>query len=148
MRRLFLVVLPLAVLAGCGPAALKPDEDHTTLVALPDGTEIRAEVMVRTDDLLRGMMYRNSLAQDRGMLFVHAKPGTFTYWMFRVKIPLDITWLDTSRRIVEMVTAPPCTTEARDCPKYGGHFESQYVLELNGGAAARHGLKVGDTLRF
>ena len=144
-----MAVALLAGLCGCGPAPLKPEDDRTMVVSLPDGREIRAEMMVRQDDLLRGMMYRESLAPDRGMLFIYAKPATFKYWMFRVKIPLDIIWLDAAKRIVEVsANTPPCLGEARDCPSYGGNFESQFVLEIGGGMAAKHGLKVGDTLRF
>ena len=145
--RLLLALVALAA-AGCGPKPAAIEDFSTRLVTLPGRAQVRAEVLSDERDMVRGMMYRTSLAPDRGMLFLHSSPGYHTYWMFQVRIPLDIVWMDSEHRIVEIVTAPPCTTEANQCPNYGGHASSQYVLELAGGMAARYGLKTGDTLEF
>ena len=64
------------------------------------------ETMITDFEVLRGMMFRTSLAPDRGMLFVHPKPEHYTYWMYQTLIPLDIIWLDSNRDIVEMVRMP------------------------------------------
>jgi uncharacterized membrane protein (UPF0127 family) len=138
-----------ALCLGCGPKPVTLDEYHTRLVTLPGGQQIRVEVMIHPTDLMRGMMFRDSLAPDRGMLFVHAEPGPYTYWMYQVKIPLDIIWMDSSRTILEIsANTPPCKTPASECPHYGGNPRTRYVLELAAGMAARYGLKVGDTLNF
>ncbi len=135
--------------SGCGEKPATLEELETRLVRLPGGQKIRAEVMARGEDMMRGMMFRDSLAPDRGMLFVHTQPGAYTYWMYQVKIPLDILWLSTERQIVEIsADTPPCKTRASECPSYGGHATSRYVLELAGGMAQKYGLKVGDTLEF
>ena len=105
--------------------------------------------MIHPEDMARGMMFRDLLPPDRGMLFVHPAAGRYRYWMFQVSVPLDIIWLDARRRIVEISPdTPPCQAQARDCPSYGGNADSQYVLELAGGMAARYGLKLGDVLGF
>ena len=110
---------------------------------------IQAEVALTQQDLTRGLMFRESLPMDRGMLFVFPQAGKFNFWMYQCKIPLDILWLDSRRRIVEMsADTPPCRKAASDCPHYGGNETSQYVLELAGGAAAKYGLKKGDELSF
>jgi hypothetical protein len=97
----------------------------------------------------RGMMFRDSLAPDRGMLFVHGTPGRYAYWMFQCLIPLDIIWMNADRKIVEIsADTPPCHGEASTCPNYGGHQSSLYVLELGGGMARRYGLKLGDRIAF
>ncbi len=146
LRQAFPVILFAAVL-GCTHRTAA--DASLTSVWLPDGTEIRVEVMTRPEDMARGMMFRDSLAADRGMLFVHDRPGRYRYWMYQCLIPLDILWLDSSKRIVEIsADTPPCKTEAGACPTYGGNYEAQYVLELAAGAAARHGLKPGDAIRF
>ena len=84
------------------------------------------------------------------MLFVHTADENHPYWMYKVRIPLDIIWMDHSRRIVEIVAnAPPCpSAPAHDCPSFGGHEKSRYVLELAGGGAAQYGVKIGDQLNF
>lgn len=142
------VVLALA-LSGCGRDSADADVLETRTVTLPNGTRIRAEVKIRPFDMQRGMMFRDALPQGEGMLFIHAEPGNYPYWMYNVRIPLDIIWLDANRRIVEIsADTPPCQTRASECPTYGGKARSQYVLEIGGGEAARYGLKVGDTLVF
>jgi uncharacterized membrane protein (UPF0127 family) len=144
------VLLLTVVLAGCGRKSSTLEDLNTRLVKLPDGSEIRAEVVTHPADMMRGMMFRDSLAPDRGMLFIHGQPGPYKYWMYQVRIPLDIIWLDQSRRIVEIsANTPPCASEsAAQCPSYGGNRPALFVLELAGGLAARHGLKVGDVLVF
>ena len=144
------LVLFLALAAvSCGPKPLTMEEYQTQLVTFPNGKQVRAEVMIREEDMMRGMMFRNSLAAGRGMLFVHAQPGKYTYWMYQCLIPLDIIWMDTGHRIVEIsANTPPCKTRASECPQYGGAYESRFVLEFAGGMAAKYGLKVGDTLEF
>ena len=69
--------------------------------------------------------------------------------MYQTLIPLDIVWMDSSKRIVEIVPdAPPCKTEASKCPHFGGNEPAQYVLELAGGMAKKYGINVGDYISF
>jgi uncharacterized membrane protein (UPF0127 family) len=125
------------------------DELNTTVVTLPGGQEIRAEVKMSPETMRYGMMFRDSLPKGHGMLFIHPKPGSYTYWMHNVRIPLDIIFLDPGRRIVGItVNAPPCPLEPEQCPQFGGNPNTQFVLELAGGESKRLGLKPGDVLRF
>ncbi len=149
MRYLVLLVLLALMNAACGPKTVSPDELSIRRVKLPNGQEIRAEVEINPIDMQKGMMFRDSLPRGRGMLFIHDKPGLYAYWMYQVRIPLDIIWMDANRRIVEIsADTPPCKTKASQCPNYGGHEQAQYVLELSGGEAKRLGLQVGHTLDF
>jgi uncharacterized membrane protein (UPF0127 family) len=147
--RFVLLAMAAVALTGCGPKPVTLEDYGTRIVKLPNGKRVRAEVMIRQEDQARGMMFRDSLAPDRGMLFLEAAPGRYPFWMLRCRIPLDIIWMDHERRIVEIsANTPPCKTEASECPTYGGHRDAQYVLELAGGMAAKYGLKEGDTLEF
>jgi uncharacterized protein len=150
MRRwwsLCLVLLPFY--AGCGPDTTGVEELRLRRVTLPDGQQIRAEVMVKPDEMARGMMYRDSLPKGRGMLFIHDKLAPYRYWMHDVKIPLDLIFMDDTRKIVEIsADTPPCTSQPKDCPVYGGHHYEQFVLELAAGEARRLGLQPGQTLTF
>jgi uncharacterized membrane protein (UPF0127 family) len=148
MSRYALVPL-IAVLAGCGQKTDAVDDFRTTKIKLPDGTVIRAEVMRREEDMRRGMMFRDSLPEGRGMLFIHGSTGKYTYFMYQVKIPLDIIWLDSRNNVVEISeNTPPCTTNASACPTYGGTKDALVVLELAGGAARKHGIVPGARLEF
>jgi uncharacterized membrane protein (UPF0127 family) len=125
------------------------DQASTSAIGLPDGTEIRAEVLTRSADMEHGMMYRDALPQRRGLLFVHQKPAYLRYWMANVKAPLDIIFMDQSHKIMEIsADTPICTTKPEDCLTYGGHHLEQFVLELRAGEARRLGLHEGQTLRF
>ena len=118
-------------------------------VTLPDGTVILAEVKVTQEDMARGMMYRDSIAPDRGMLFVHSQVGEYPYWMANCKFPLDIIWMDSAHKVVEVsANTPPCPQGGSNCPNFGGHAPAQYVLELGGGQAARHSVTIGSAIRF
>lgn len=145
----FLLPILLLAMAGCGTRATTEEEFGTRLVTLPNGRQIRAEVETTSEEMARGMMFRESLAADHGMLFFHVKPDLYRYWMFQCKIPLDIIWMDSERRIVEIsANTPPCQKPASECPSYGGTKTSQFVLEMKAGEAARNRLKTGDTLTF
>jgi uncharacterized membrane protein (UPF0127 family) len=145
----YIVTLAFTLLAACGMKPDPLDEFNTTKVTLPDGAVIRAEVLRRQEDIMRGMMFRDSLAEDRGMLFIHGSPGKYKYYMYQVKIPLDIIWLDSRNTVVEMSeNTPPCTTKASECPLYGGNHDALIVLELAGGNARKHGIKPGATINF
>jgi uncharacterized membrane protein (UPF0127 family) len=147
MRRLLLAAV---LLAGCGEKPVTLDDVNATDIMLPSGTKIVAETMRQRVDLMRGLMFRESLAQGRGMLFVHPQEDNLTYWMYQTKIPLDIIFMDHEHNIVEIsANTPPCPSKsANECPPYGGHRKAQYVLEVNAGVAAKNGLKVGDRLNF
>jgi uncharacterized membrane protein (UPF0127 family) len=149
MVRMFLVALAVT-LCGCGEKPSTMDELTSTEVTLPNGSKFRAEAMRQQSDLIRGMMFRDSLPKDRGMLFFLMREGPAPSYMFQVKIPLDIIWMDHNRQIVEIVrNAPPCpSAKAQDCPTYGGKFPALFLLEANAGFAADHGLREGDRLEF
>ncbi len=148
--RYFLPFMLLALMcAGCNREAETPDVLGSRTVTLPNGQKIRAEVEITPQDMQKGMMFRDTIARGHGMLFIHENAGLYPYWMYQVKIPLDMIWMDTDHRIVEIAAdTPPCTTKASLCANYGGHQQAQFVLELGGGEARRLGLAPGQTLQF
>jgi uncharacterized membrane protein (UPF0127 family) len=119
-------------------------------VTYPDGATIRAEVALNVLDQARGLMFRDELPPEAGMLFVFMDEAERSFWMYRTKIPLDIVWMNAKHEIVEIsANTPPCPEQMRDaCPSYGGNASAQFVLEIAAGQAAAHGLKLGDRLRF
>jgi len=142
---LFLVL----ALWSCGNKQDAVDDFHTREITLPGGRVIKVETMADQVDMVRGMMFRTSIAPDHGMLFVHQEPGHYTYWMYQTLIPLDMIWMDAQRNVVEIVeNAQPCQTQASKCPKYGGNETASYVLELGGGMVKKYGLKNGDTIQW
>jgi len=145
-----LVFVSALLLCACAPKPSEVEGLNITEVTFPNGKTVVAETMLQEIDQMRGMMFRDSLAKDRGMLFVHPAEGDYAYWMYQVRIPLDIIWMDQQRRIVEIsANTPPCPSKsAKECPSFGGHEKARYVLELAGGGAAMYGLRAGDLINF
>ncbi|HTR38402.1 MAG TPA: DUF192 domain-containing protein [Bryobacteraceae bacterium] len=145
----FVLLAGFLALAGCGPKPDPAEDFNTRPVTLPGGQVIRTETMIDQMDLLRGMMFRTSIAPDHGMLFVHTQPAHNKAWMYQTLIPLDMIWLDENHKIVEIVeNAQPCKTPASQCPQYGGNQISLYTLEMGGGMAKRYGLHVGQIIEW
>ena len=137
-------------LAACGDRSSTMDEINSTDVTFPNGTKIAAETMRQNIDLQRGLMFRDSLTPDRGMLFVYPSDEPHQHWMYQVKFPLDTIWMDHDQRVVEIVAnMPPCPSKvAHECPQFGGKAPSRYVLEVAAGFAGKNSLHVGDRLSF
>lgn len=106
------------------------------------GEQIGLEVARTPQEQAMGLMFRTSLAPDRGMLFPFEPPRPVSFWMKNVKIPLDMVFLRDGEVKAIAANVPPCTT--LECPTYGPETPIDHVIELHGGRAAELGLKVGD----
>lgn len=116
-------------------------------VFLPNGETIIAELAVTPQERQRGLMFREKLEEDQGMLFVFVQEGLHSFWMKNMKIALDILWLDKDKRIVHIEKeVPACITP--DCPSYAPQIPALYVLELQCGSVDRLGINMYDRLDF
>jgi uncharacterized membrane protein (UPF0127 family) len=161
-----LVCVAVIALTACSKPATPPattgspanpvqNESVTTTVqvssgprlTMPDGAVYALEVVADEEQRAQGLMFRDQLRPNTGMLFVFPSDGEYSFWMKNTLIPLDMIWIDTSQTIVHIKRdVPPCKIE--NCPSYGPGVQSRYVLELAAGEAAKHNLKVGDRLVF
>ena len=122
--------------ARTGPRVIFPD-GHVVWVEIANDDELRAQ----------GLMYRDHLPPDAGMLFLFPEDGEYPFWMKNTRIPLDIIWIDTNKRVAHVkFDVPPC--RADPCPSYPPNARARYVLEVAGGVSRQHGLKAGDVVRF
>jgi uncharacterized membrane protein (UPF0127 family) len=127
-------------------------------VVFPNGPTVRVEIAATETVRQRGLMFRSSLGERDGMLFVFDQPGSYPFWMQNCLIPLDILWIDASSRIVSIsANVPPCRKPgcdppcaANDCPTYAPTpgTRAKYVLEVAAGFTARHKIGVGQTLKI
>jgi uncharacterized membrane protein (UPF0127 family) len=150
---LFLIAcsdLPNAVSREAQPTPTQPMEANlgqslpiTAEVKIAD-RRIQLEVARTIEQQATGLMYRRSLAADRGMLFPFGQARRVSFWMKNVAIPLDMVFLQAGQVKAIAANVPPCTTDP--CPTYGADEAVDQVLELRGGRAAELGLKVGDRL--
>lgn len=140
MTRAMLCCLALlfAPLGGCA-------SDAAHWVELK-GQRFKVEVVADDESRTRGLMFRDSLEEDRGMLFVFEREQPLAFWMKNTKIPLDIIYFDDERKLVSVASAPPCTTA--QCPNYPSDAPAKYTLELKAGMARKIGARRGDEITF
>ena len=93
-----------------------------------------------------GLMFRESLADNRGMLFSFEEPKIARFWMKNVTIHLDMIFLLDGQIQAIAANVPPCTSTP--CPVYGPNQLVNQVIELRGGRAAELGLQAGDRLNI
>jgi uncharacterized protein len=106
-------------------------------------------IEVAADDASRrhGLMDRTSMPDDHGMLFVFDDDALRVFWMKNTKIPLDMLFFDSDRRLISVQrSVPPCVSDP--CPGYSSGAPARYVLELNAGQAEKLGLVSGDTIEI
>jgi uncharacterized protein len=116
-------------------------------IVFPDGFAVTVEIAADDDTRTQGLMFRDHLADDRGMIFLFPETGEYPFWMKNTLIPLDMIWIDEARRVAHVGhDIQPC--KADPCPSYPPNARAKYVLEVAGGVAGKHHLKDGDTLRF
>lgn len=107
---------------------------------------IKLEVARTPQEQAIGLMFRESLPDDRGMFFPFASEQVARFWMKNVSIPLDMVFLNGDRVIDVAINVPPCQTAT--CPVYGPQETVDGVLELRGGKAAELGIASGDQIKI
>jgi len=138
---LSLLVLSLFLPVGAGLAQVAFPKAALQVEAA-DGTRhaFTVEVAATPDQLAQGLMYRQKLAADAGMLFDFGAPRPVSMWMKNTLIPLDMLFIAADGRVLGIAQ--------RTVPHSQALIESpgpvKAVLELNGGTASRLGLKAGD----
>lgn len=116
-------------------------------VFLPDGFAITAEVAISDEERQLGLMFREKLNPDQGMLFVFKDEDFHFFWMKNMKLSIDILWLDKEKRIVHIEhNVPPC--KKPPCASYSSKIPAMYVLEIKAGLADKNKLKLYDRLEF
>jgi len=140
-----------AACGGGGDGSLPtptPTPSTAPLVVLrPEGQpEVRVQVeLARTSqERAQGLMFREHLDADAGMLFLYEGESVHRFWMRNTLIPLDMIFISADLRVAGVVEdAEPQTDTLRQVDK-----PSQFVLEVNGGFAAAHGITAGTPVEF
>ena len=133
----------------CTQAGADPAQSRVIPITLPGGTIIQAELADTAQKRAEGLMYREHLGPDRGMLFTFSQAQAWVFWMKNTKIPLDLIWINEKKQIIHMEQQVPICTKSDDsCPQYRPNEGALYVLELAGGQAERLKLERGSKLQF
>lgn len=107
---------------------------------------VNAETVSTPQDKQRGLMFRKSLGELSGMLFINQREGLYPFWMKNTLIPLDIIWINKDKKVAFIVkSAQPCL---ETCNSIKPACPAQYILEVNAGFIEKYQIKVGQRLDF
>jgi len=141
--RAALAVVFIAALAAAGGAARSGGLEALQIVTAAGTHDFQVEIAKDDASRARGLMDRRFMPADHGMLFEFDREGPEAFWMKDTYIPLDMIFISRTGIVTNIVanaeplseraipSGPPCMA----------------VLELNGGAAAKIGLRIGDKVR-
>jgi uncharacterized membrane protein (UPF0127 family) len=109
------------------------------------GKRFSVEIADSSEEQALGLMFRDSMPEDQGMLFIFPNEAPRSFWMKNTRIPLDIMYFDKDLKMVSIsANAKPCRVSR--CPSYPSIAPAKFVLELNAGMASELGVGVGDRL--
>ncbi len=152
-----LLAAAAALASACGAApggSSKAPAPTPTAVAeagpraeMPSGAVYRLELARTPEEHALGLMFRESLPDRAGMLFLFDTAEPHHFWMKNTMIPLDMIWMDESGKVLFIsANTPPC--KADPCLTYGPDGPARQVLEIAGGMAAKEKVRVGEQLKL
>lgn len=135
------------ILLALATSALGAGQTPKVVINASDGAEraaVRVELAVTPGQRTFGLMYREHLDDDAGMLFIFPAVDQLKFWMKHTEIPLDMIFADPPGVVIGIVAnATPYSEKP-----VGPDAPALYVLEVNGGFCARHGVRAGDKMNF
>lgn len=144
MNKMFVFLPALFLFFGFSSAAA---QHNYPMLLCPSGDSLRLEIAVSEEERTLGLMFRESLPEDMGMLFVFEECGRHPFWMKNCFFPLDIIWMDREGKVLSVMDhLPPCRRD--NCPEYNPDVNACYVLEVNAGKAAELGFTEGVTIHM
>lgn len=129
--------------------AFAAEEVHFRTIEISVGrTRLKVEVAENEQQYQRGLMYRNRLDQNRGMLFIFKNEEPRSFWMKNTFIPLDIGYFSKSKKLLEIIAMDAVPSEMSIPKSYPSTYPSMYALEVNRGWFAKNQVVVGDSLKI
>ena len=147
--RVFFSLVIIGLLFNHLPIRAAADSELIS-IRTPSGITIQAEIADTPRKRAQGLMYRDHLKKDHGMLFFFSEPQAWTFWMKNTKIALDLIWLDDKKRVTHIErNVPICTKSDDSCPQYRpNNADAVYVLEITGGTIDGYKIEKGTKLQF
>lgn len=135
---LIFIILTLIILL------ILPHKSDNNPQALINNKTINLELARTSLEQQKGLMFHENLEESSGMLFVFPDEQIRSFWMKNTFIPLDILYIDSNDKIIDIQTAQPCKKDP--CPDYVSASPARYVLELNAGYSEKNNIKIGDKI--
>jgi uncharacterized protein len=110
--------------------------------------DLTVYLAMTNEQIIKGLVIKDQLKENEGMLFVYPLPAKYTFSMRGMKFPIDIIWLDNARKVIHIEhSLEPCPSDI-DCPKFIPSAAALYVLETIAGFSNRHDVKIGTQIDF
>lgn len=143
MRRLLLIAVTGLLMISGRPVLA---EEPVQVLIHAGGSTLRfaAEIADTAEERSQGLMYRQHLAANEGMLFLYPAERPVTFWMKNTPLPLDMIFIDGNGRIVHVAAM----AKPFDTTPISSERPAKAVLEIPGGAAGQLGIKPGDVVEW
>jgi len=142
MKLLIIIsIMSLVFVSGC----LAQDSITRLDVTVNDVT-VDAELASTPSEWTLGLMHRQNLDENKGMLFIFPDSKPRSFWMKNTFIPLDIIFIDEDKKVINIAEAEPCKTLA--CEFYFSEKPAKYVLEVNKNFSQQHNILPGTEMNF
>jgi uncharacterized protein len=130
------------------PAAAPPASIATTTrpIVVIGGMEVYVDLADTPEERRQGLSGRQPLAENEGMFFVFETDGRHGFWMKDMLFSIDIIWIGSDGRVVDILEIASGESYAMQC--FLPDVVARYALEVPGGFAARHNVRVGDPVGF
>ena len=137
-KKIMLLLIFLVVITSCS---------NQNTVIINNGIEkfrIKVEIASNFEEISKGLMFREFLDENNGMLFVFANEDYHSFWMKNTLIPLDIIFISENFEIVDIIYAEPCKTD--QCESYKPIKAAKYVMEVNGNFTMNNNIRIGNKI--
>ena len=129
--------------------AAEPPQEPLLLTV--DGASFDVELALDNEQASLGLSYRESLPPGTGLLFVYPEERMRSFWMFEMKFPLDMLWIDGDCNVADIsenVPIPEPGMKDSDLPVYSPRVPVRHVFEINAGESRQYGIDIGDKVVF
>jgi hypothetical protein len=134
---------------SAAPAKATPTPITGPRAVMPNGAVVSVEIAVTDAEKAQGLMFRESMPRNAGMVFPFEGLEIRPFWMKNCHFPLDLVYATKDGTVVEVIKAlPPCPPDPAPCPSTAPKEKSDTVLEVNAGVADATGAVPGAKLKW
>lgn len=137
MKKLFIFFVFLFIF-GCSSVVFEQIKINDAVIDV--------EIVRSSKEIIKGLSFRESLDENKGMLFIFDEPGRYNFWMKDMGFSLDILFISEDLKIIQIISVDPCLGDF--CESYSPEGDFKYVLEAKKGFSIDKGVKEGYLVEF
>ena len=140
MKKILVIFVFLVMIASC------KSENAVFIDNVNEKIKVNVEIADSPEERAAGLMFRESLGENSGMLFIFDDEKTRSFWMKNTLIPLDMVFISEDLEIIDIKYAVPCREDP--CISYVSKEPAEYVLEVNENFTIRNDIAIGNTINL